>query len=494
MKKLISLVLAASIGSAMTIGAFMIFQPQSKVYRIEHQNVAPSISTRYDGNKDTPLDFSYTAEKVTPAVVHIKSTVTGNRNGRGRSEQIPDAFRDFFGEGNPFGDSGPSVGTGSGVIISENGIIVTNNHVIENADDIEVTLYDNRVFKANVIGTDPTTDLAVLRINQTNLPFLSFANSDQVKVGEWVLAVGNPFNLNSTVTAGIVSAKGRSINILRKRTAIESFIQTDAAVNPGNSGGALVNLDGGLVGINTAIASRTGSYAGYSFAVPSRIVSKVVEDLIEYGTVQRGFLGVVISSVDANRAKQLGLEDLNAGVRVDSLSAGGAAEAAGILPGDVIVEVDGIPVAGNPDLIGRIGTKRPGEKATLLVNRDGNKKEFEVTLRNSSGTTLFAERPAKSETLSTLGADFENLTREDKSDLEIDGGVRVSRMYPGKLRKNTEMREGFIITHVDNKRVKDIEDLTQILDRKKEGGVLIEGFYPTDPGESYYYALGMDND
>ncbi len=486
MNKLTSLVLAAVLGSAITLGAFLLIKPETKVYRIEHAENTPSVSARFDKTTDTPLDFSYTAEKVTPTVVHIKSTVTGSRQ-NGSQEQIPELFRDFFGD--QFRDSPrPQVGSGSGVIISEDGIIVTNNHVIDNASDIEVTLYDKRSFKAKVIGADPTTDLAVVQIEASGLPYLSFANSEQVRVGEWVLAVGNPFNLNSTVTAGIISAKGRSINILRERTAIESFIQTDAAVNPGNSGGALVNLEGGLIGINTAIASRTGSYSGYSFAVPSRIVSKVVEDLLKYGTVQRGFLGVIISNVDGNRAKELGL-DLNAGVRIDSLSLNGAAEAAGLEVGDVIVEVDGVAVTGNPELIERIGTKRPGDKAKILVNRNGKLRAFEVTLRNSSGTTKFAEKP-RNEALSVLGADFENISKEEWEKFGSKGGVRVKRLYPGKLRNETEMREGFIITRIDNKRVNDVDDLTQILARKK-GGLLIEGFYPNNPERSHFYGMGM---
>jgi len=290
--------LIALVVTAATMGAFTYFQSNgSNKIQVEHIDRTPASQTLFTLDEEgevVPLDFTKVAETVTEAVVFIKSTQTFSRNERPQAsdpfeEFFRDSpFRDFFQQPGPRGGQPqPRVGQGSGVIISEDGYIVTNNHVVADADDLEVTLNDNRTFKATVIGTDPTTDLALIQIKESGLPSLPFVNSDEVKVGEWVLAVGNPFNLTSTVTAGIVSAKGRNINILREQYAVESFIQTDAAINPGNSGGALVNLDGGLIGINTAIASPTGSYSGYGFAVPANIVSKVVEDLLEYGEIGR---------------------------------------------------------------------------------------------------------------------------------------------------------------------------------------------------------------
>jgi Do/DeqQ family serine protease len=359
--------------------------------------------------------------------------------------------------------------------------------VIADADDIEVTLHDNRSYKASVIGTDPSTDLALIQIKEQGLPSLALVNSDDVRVGEWVLAVGNPFNLNSTVTAGIVSAKSRNIRILQDQNAIESFIQTDAAINPGNSGGALVNLQGGLIGINTAIASPTGAYAGYGFAVPSNLVNKVVEDLLKYGTVQRGYLGITIRGVDANLAREKDL-DVNRGVYVDSVLEKSAAMDAGLKPGDVITEVDGIDVATAPELQELIATHKPGDRVDLKVFRDRKELEMKATLKNRQGeTTLVASQ--KNEIFNILGADFKDLDRETARKLDIDGGVKVTKLYAGKLTRYTDMREGFIITKVDGKKVTGVKDLSAELENKK-GGVLLEGVYENLPGE-YYYAFGL---
>src|SRR5688572_12533349 len=318
MKRFGSLFLAAVLGSVVTLVSNQWVENDDPTAKVEYTSTnVPSSKVAYtvdENGQVAPLDFTVAAEKVMPAVVFIRST----QEGMNRSEEVQsiDPFRDFFG---PRGPQGPSQSSGSGVIISEGGYIVTNNHVVQDADVVEVTLYDNRTFKAEVIGTDPDTDLALVKIEEKGLPFLSFVNSDQAKVGEWVLAVGNPFNLNSTVTAGIISAKGRNINIINSNrtpqydqngqpilnnTAIESFIQTDAAINPGNSGGALVNLSGGLLGINTAIASQTGTYMGYGFAVPANIVSKIVEDILAYGAVQRGWLGIQVQAVTSDVAKE----------------------------------------------------------------------------------------------------------------------------------------------------------------------------------------------
>lgn len=446
-----------------------------------------------DGNIK-PLDFTDTSKEVLDAVVHIKSIQTRTQN-MGATRQLPDPFREFFGDmfkGQvPEGgmQSQPRVGTGSGVIINEKGYIVTNNHVIDNADEVEVTLYNNESYKAKVIGTDPTTDLALIQIDADDLKTMALVNSDDVEVGEWVLAVGNPLGLNSTVTAGIVSAKARSIHINKEKFAVESFIQTDAAINPGNSGGALVNLDGNLVGINTAIASRTGSYTGYGFAVPSNIVTKVVEDLLKYGNVQRGMLGVSIRTMDGSLAKEKDVE-FSKGVWIEQVGENSAADKAGIESGDIITKVDDVLVGTSPRLQEIIASKRPGDEVRITVKRDGKEKEFDVVLENANGTTDIVKREKK-EVLNLLGADFETLDSELAKKLDLDGGVQVAKLYPGKIRKQTQMREGFIITHIDGKKVKDVEDVAKALEGKS-GGVMMQGRYEGS-SDTFYYAFGMDS-
>ena len=358
---------------------------------------------------------------------------------------------------------------------------------ITGIDNIEVTLHDNRTFKATVVGTDPSTDLALLQIKASGLSTLPLVNSDDVKVGEWVLAVGNPFNLNSTVTAGIVSAKSRNINILREKFAVESFIQTDAAINPGNSGGALINLSGGLIGINTAIASPTGAYAGYGFAVPSNIVNKVVEDLLKYGMVQRGFLGITIRGVDATLIKEKELE-VETGVYVDSLGQNSAAKEAGIKEGDVIVEIDGKKVNTTSELQEVVASHRPGDKLEVKVNRKGKEVVSQVVLRNREGETDFLDK-ARTTIFNNLGAQFEDLDKKTAKKLNIDGGVKVSKLFAGKLKRNTAIKEGFIITKIDGRVIKSVDDLETAL-KDKKGGVLIEGVYEDLPG-THYYALGL---
>ncbi|HFA48359.1 MAG TPA: Do family serine endopeptidase [Bacteroidetes bacterium] len=508
-KNIIFTALVAVVATLSTLGIYQYFQaPEGRTVRIEHIDATPGkaavLTYDNDGNV-VPLDFTKTAEKVVKAVVHIKATQTFANRGGGQMpqnfQQLPDPFRDFFGDrGNPFGfqmpqgQQGPQrhgpqlrVGTGSGVIINEKGYIVTNNHVVADADDLEVTLSDNRAYKATVVGTDPSTDLALIQIKAKNLPTLPLVNSDDIKVGEWVLAVGNPLGLTSTVTAGIVSAKGRNINILKEQFAVESFIQTDAAINPGNSGGALVNLQGGLVGINSAIASPTGSYAGYGFAVPSNIVNKVVQDLLTYGVVQRGVLGVMIRSVNDGLSKDKDL-DVVEGAYVDSLLENSAAASAGILPGDVITEVDGITIKTSPDLQAAIAQHSPGDVVEVKVDRGGKMKTFSVTLNNRAGGRNLVEKEHQ-EVLAVLGADFENVDGKLAKKLDIPGGVKVTKLYAGKLRKYTDMREGFIITQADGQKVKNVDDLVKALDGKK-GGVMLEGVYEDIPG-TYFYAFGM---
>lgn len=490
-----------------TLGAFVFFQNNGKTIKIEHIDSVPGTRAVYtlDANGNpTPLDFTRLAENVMDAVVHIKSTQIGS-SPNARLRQAPKPFDDFFQNDEMFkhffddkffyrreipgqkNQPNIQLGQGSGVIVSQDGYIVTNHHVIANADDLEVTLHDRRSYKATVVGSDPTTDLALIQIKEKSLPTLPFANSNDVKVGEWVMAVGNPFNLNSTVTAGIVSAKARNINILKDQFAVESFIQTDAAINPGNSGGALVNLEGGLIGINTAIASPTGVYSGYGFAVPSNLVSKVVEDLMKYGTVQRGVLGVTIRTVDGNLKKDKNLHVMN-GVYVDSLLQNSAAAAAGVKVGDVITAVNDMKVESSSELQEIIARHRPGDVVTLKINRKGDEKALKVTLNNAKGNTKLVQKE-QSGVLDLLGAEFETLDEKTASELEIEGGVRVKSLHAGKLSKYTDMREGFVVTKVDGQQVKTVEDLVRLLEKKK-GGVMFEGVYEDIPGQ-YYYALGL---
>ena len=462
----------------------------------------------YTADKDgniTPLDFTKTAAKVLDGVVHITSRGAQPNPGY---RQLPDPFREFFKDG-PFApyfrdpqqtpedgnregvpDEMPMMGTGSGVIINPKGYIVTNNHVIDQADEIEVTLHNNGTYKATVVGTDPTTDLALLKIDTEGLKALSFVNSDDVEVGEWVLAIGNPFSLNSTVTAGIVSAKARNININREELAVESFIQTDAAINPGNSGGALVNLNGDLIGLNTAIASRTGSYSGYGFAVPSNIVSKVVEDLLEYGNVQRGILGVRIQNMDGRLAREKGIT-LIPGVYVAVVNEGSAADEAGIEPGDIITAVNGKEVNSSPRLQEVIAGFRPGDKVQIALRRAGSELEVAVKLKNTAGNTEIVKRD-DSALWNQLGAEFQNLDPDRASSLNLEGGVEVTRLYPGKLRQETQMREGFIITHVNGRKVTTVEQFNSALEAFKEGGVMLQGRYPGSE-KTYYFAFGLNS-
>jgi len=496
MRKFSALLLAAVMGSAITVGTMKIFESSegAQTLKIEHVDKAPVIPANYEGAEGAmaPFDFTAAAEKTMPAVVHIRSTQMPSAQQNTR--EIPAPFREFFG---PFMDEGrnmPRVGSGSGVIINAEGYIVTNNHVIDNARDIEVLMNDNRSFKAVVIGTDPTTDLALIKVEADDLPYLSLYDSDQLKVGEWVMAVGNPFNLTSTVTAGIVSAKGRSIDILRNvapgdsvNNSIESFIQTDAAINPGNSGGALVNLNGDLVGINTAIASPTGAYSGYGFAVPANIVKRVVEDLIAYGSVQRGVLGVQINNINADFAEENGL-DVIQGAYVAAVQENTAAAEAGIKSGDVIVSIDGNEIGTTAELIGYIGAKRPGDKIAVKVNRKGRELTYDAVLRNVNGTTELIKNE-KPEILTVLGAELSTVDEATLNKLKIRNGVRVQQLSAGKLRSETDMREGFVITRIDGKPVSEPDQVVNIL-KNRTGGVLIEGMYEGST-KIYYYGLGL---
>ncbi len=502
MRKILLFAFAVALGGLMMFGGIKFFGFGISQQVITSTESTPVHFTKYaqeDPAITAPVDFTLAAEKTIPAVVHIRSSVrmagddlTGTPFG---FRNLPDPFREFFGIPE---DSGRNdrrqqqrpmrQGSGSGVIISSDGYIVTNNHVIDNAEKIEVTLNDRRSYSATLIGVDPSTDIALIKIEEKDLPIIQFANSDAVKVGQWAVAVGNPFSLSSTVTAGIISATARNINIMQDRTPIESFIQTDAAVNPGNSGGALVNLQGNLIGINTAIASPTGAYSGYAFAVPSNMVNKVVADLKEFGVVQRGFIGALIRDVNNDLAKEKGLRS-TMGVYVDSLTANSAAEEAGIKPGDIIVAVDHQEVNSSPQLLEKIGRHRPGDEVPIRVMRNGQEKEVVVTLKNREGTTQPVTRKMVSDLASILGARFQTLSLEEASEHGIDGGVKVEDLGNGKLARETDIKEGFIITRVNRQDVSSVEQLQKILENE-EGGVLIEGVYPGS-SKTYYYAFGM---
>ncbi len=489
-----TLVLVSLLSSAATLGAYKLLNLDKR--EVVFNESTPSAFTRMVSSNSpvagAPGEFTYAAEKTTPAVVHIKTTMT--RNVR---QQMVDPF-EFFGFGDGIGGnrggsrSQKQEASGSGVIISADGYIVTNNHVVQDAEEVTVILNDRRELKAKVIATDPNTDLAVVQVQASNLPFLTFGNSDDIRVGEWVLAVGNPFNLESTVTAGIVSAKGRNINIIGDNNSadapIESFIQTDAAVNPGNSGGALVNLKGELIGINTAIASGNGQFAGYSFAVPVSIVKKVTGDLLKYGNVQRGFLGISAKPVDGKTAMELDLK-VNSGVYIAAFTENSSAKASGLKIGDVIVKIDGVSTNAYSQLTEIVGRHKPGEAIVVTVNRDGVEKDFNVVLKNRDGNTaLLKNEPVASVNIAILGAKFSNLSDADKTRLKLQSGIKVIEVDPnGRLAYNG-VEKGFIITKIDNKPVNSVKEAAEMLDNRK-GQIRIEGTDPQEPSSRYIIVM-----
>jgi Do/DeqQ family serine protease len=478
-KKGLFTLLVALAGGFFALWAYTRYFDDPKVVTVQQDQSMryASLPTSYSG--DLP-DLTFAAENSVHSVVHIKVTQKG---GYYSTNNI---FDFFFGDGGSRSQQMPiRQGVGSGVIISSDGFIVTNNHVIDEADEINVVLNDKREFKAKLIGTDPSTDVALLKIDASDLPVLKFSNSDNLKLGEWVLAVGNPFNLTSTVTAGIVSAKSRNIGINPDQMGIESFIQTDAAVNPGNSGGALVNTRGELVGINTAIASQTGSYSGYSFAIPANIVQKVVGDLKEYGEVQRALLNVNIGDVNAEVAKKYDLDKIE-GVFVGKVQPGGAAELAGIKDNDVIISVDEVNVNSTAELQEQIGKHRPGDKVTVVIKRDNKKKPFNVTLRNKHGDTEIVKGENPDD---FFGAKFVAVSDRDKEELGIRYGIKITELGSGKF-KDAGIKKGFIIMQVNKNAVSEVNDLQRIIKNSK-GGILVEGVYPN--GEVAYYVFGIDS-
>jgi len=408
-------------------------------------------------HSSTPTDFTRSAEITTPAVVNIKALI--------------EADGGFWNGGSLTGSSG------SGVILSPDGLIVTNHHVVDKSTDIRVTLADKREYKAKIVGSDPSTDICLIRIQEAGLPFLVFGNSDSVRIGEWVLAVGNPFNLESTVTAGIVSAKGRNIDILGGGASIESFIQTDAAVNPGNSGGALVNTAGELVGINTAIITESGNYEGYSFAVPSNLAQKIVRDLREYGEVKRAFLGIGINNVDSEIARDLGLPNAE-GIYVTRVNASSAASDAGLQSGDVIIGINKIKVRSTPELLEMVGRYRPGEQLVLEYWRKGEKYRARVTLKDSGNSLpLLASNKYRGDELeSSLGLALRELNREERRKTGLSGGAMVGSIRRGSLTAETNMQPGFIITAVNGARVEDATAAIESI-QNAYNSLKLDGYY-----------------
>ena len=492
-KTLLALLVVAGVSSATSIALFSTLQDKSETTSINADTdpsayATPTTFTPVVSRPAVETDFTRAAASTVNAVVSIKSTTMQQQRSSGSMEE--EFFKYFFGQGRRDYTPQPRVGMGSGVIISEDGYIVTNNHVIDQANKIEVTLNDKRSFEATLIGCDPVTDLALLKIDAEELPIVRFGDSDKLQVGEWVLAVGNPFQLNSTVTAGIVSAKSRNLGMIApsSRMGIESFIQTDAAVNPGNSGGALVNTAGELVGINTAIYSETGNYAGYSFAIPTSIVSKVITDLKQYGTVQRAMLGVSIMEMNDQLAKEKKIE-LRKGVYVAEVSERSAALEAGLESGDVIVAINGVATPTVSILQEQIARYRPGDKVKIEYFRGKDKKEADATLKNSDGNT----EVTKASNIDMLGATLKEASDELKNKLRIRGGVEVAKVKEGQFKK-AGIRDGFVILDINGERimnVKNVEAVFQALMRgeTRDKVMFIKGLYPN--GRAAYYAVPL---
>ncbi len=480
MKQIIAVVFISAVTTVLTMWGYRHFAVKDQYVYQGSSNDSGKIPTNYakfmDGfDAGAALDFTPASSAAIPATVHIKTktnrTASNNLPRRNPFADLFDMDMDFFGERSR---SLPQSASGSGAIISEDGYIVTNNHVVAGADEINVTLSNKKSFKAKVIGADPASDLAVIKIEAKNLPFLVYGNSDEVKVGQWVLAIGYPLTLETTVTAGIVSAKGRTLEINRRQSdaPVESFIQTDAAVNPGNSGGPLVTTDGKLIGINSAIASPTGAYAGYSFTIPVNIVKKIISDLMKFGTVQRAYLGIEYAPEnvpDEIKARD-GIE-FGEGVYVVNVRESGAAVAAGIKKGDVITKVNGVPVLNAADMVGQIATYRPGDKINITYRRGGKEITAPVTLKNISGTTEIVKTSA----IDKLGASFKDLSKEGARELGVAGGVVVAEIKGGIMSK-VRVQEGYVILKANGKEVKSVDEFAKVIDGAS-GSVKLEGMY-----------------
>jgi len=503
MKKILGItVLAAFIGGAAAIGGYKLFERNQTGSTISEKQDLYFASNPLKVSSAGTLDFTQAAAAVAPGVVHIKTTYSASGRSQGSSSPF-DMMEDFFGGRGRQMQRQPKAASGSGVIISQDGYIVTNNHVVENAEKVEVVLTDRRKVEAKVIGRDPNTDLALIKVNLTGLPVVKMGNSDHVQVGEWVLAVGYPLDLNTTVTAGIVSAKARSIGIIGREqqeeqlqnlsdeqmeqlnrtgkmpasvinSSIESFIQTDAAINPGNSGGALVNANGELVGINSAIASQSGYNQGYGFAIPVNLARKIVDDFIKYGSVKRGYIGVSFKPLGPDNTEDMKTNEIN-GLYVSDVVPKGAAEAAGIKAGDIIKKVDGVAVFDSPDLQEKIGRLNPGDKVKLTILRDGALKDYNVTLKGESSVGVSTSNVSKGVEVAKLGASFAPATQAQKSKYGIDNGVVVTSVTTGKAFDNIGVEKGLIITKVNGISVNSVADVQKALPQTKNNMVNISG-------------------
>lgn len=489
--RVVPTILTAAVTSVLTL--FVAAKFQGNLPLVQQQQQRPPVNYASYSTTDMvksrpPADFEAAAQASVQAVVHIKTQTKP----RTVTAQDPFFNDDFF--GSLFGRRQyyipPQTGSGSGVVVSPDGYIVTNYHVISNADQVTVTFNDRYTTTAEVVGKDASTDIAVLKVKEENLPYMEFGNSDDVRLGQWVLAVGYPLTLDATVTAGIVSAKSRSIGINRTQAAnaIESFIQTDAAVNPGNSGGALVNTSGQLIGINSAIASPTGSYAGYSYAIPSNIVKKVVNDLMKYGSYQRPYLGIGYldpRTLTPEMINELGLERID-GVYVQSVPQSGGAYKAGIRKGDFITAINGVTVHTEPEMLEQVARYKPGDHITVTYRRDGKLHNTTVELQNREGTTAILKKQSGQ----LLGLNMRPLNKDEKRKFHLSNGVLVTEVNDGVIARQTKIRKGFIITSINNQAVETPEDVEEALTSAKS--VQIGGIYPGSAA-NYYYGLKLDD-
>jgi Do/DeqQ family serine protease len=507
MKKIIITLLTACVGGAVAIGAYKLMEDKymDGLTLAEKQQLYFANNPLNVGSVPGDVNFVQAAAVVTPAVVHINTTYENSGQSRGRQQNpFGDMFDDFFG---PQMRAQPTMASGSGVIISEDGYIVTNNHVVEDATKIDVILPDRRSFEAKIIGRDPKTDLALIKVSANNLPIVKLGNSDNVQVGEWVLAVGYPFALNTTVTAGIVSAKGRSIGIIGSSNrqnrqdpnlpptndAIESFIQTDAAINRGNSGGALVNTNGELIGINAAIASQGGNYEGYGFAIPINLAKKVLEDFKEFGVVKRGYVGVTFQELNARAAKELGINQIN-GLYITDVVSGGGAEAAGLKKGDIIVKVDNTNIYASPDLQEHIGRLHPGDKVQLTYLRDGRTQTASVTLKDEGSMKVAsapnpAVRRSAEEIYNRLGASFAPANSAQKQKFRISSGVTVTDVRSNGLFAQMDVPEGMIITTINGRAVNSRDDVSAALGASRDNMIRITGITSDGARASYSFPV-----
>jgi serine protease Do len=484
-KQVLSIVLISAATAILSVWGYSKFVMPKNTAAVSQNGIPANYAGFWDNNSPSegPVDFSVAANRSVPAVVHIKAKAGSRQVSNNLPNRRKTWIEDFFGQdmddffGDPRRINPNQAAFGSGVFISEDGYIITNNHVIEGAEEFEITTSEKKQLKAKLVGTDPSTDLAVLKVEGKGFPFLLYGNSDNVKLGQWVLAIGYPLNLETTVTAGIISAKGRRINIngRQSQTPIESFLQTDAAVNPGNSGGALVNTTGELIGINSAIASPTGSYAGYSYAIPINLVKKIVNDIMKFGSVKRGYLGI---APDAEKAES-GQEALVAEVAKD-----GGAAAAGIKKGDVITRINNEPVRSWNELQAQLASQKVGDKVNLTYRRNGQEYVTTATMLDKVGTYDLASRY---QVLNKLGAELVTLDKKHADELGVSGGVLVKKIKPGGILSQTNIKEGFVIFKVNNYEVNSLEELGARLERMGSS-CMIAGVYPGYEGV-YQYGL-----